>query len=63
MIAKEIRTQRIKRGISIYEVSRQTGIDRKRIEDIEAGANTTIETLGRLGAVLGFEVTLKWKSK
>lgn len=53
-VGTQIRTQREKRGLSLAELSRRSGVHRVYIAEIEqAGANPTIGVLEALSTTLG----------
>lgn len=58
---KDLRTEK---GISIYKLSKQTGISRQQIANIESGnSNYTINSLLNYCDSIGFQITLKEFSK
>lgn len=53
---KQLRTEK---GISIYKLSKQTGISRQQIANIESGnSNYTINSLLNYCDAIGFKITL-----
>ena len=48
-------------GLSQYQLADISGVKREQIARIEAGANTTIQTLEKLLKPLGLEVTTRKK--
>lgn len=60
-IQEQLNQERIRKGKSIYLVSKQTGIAAHAINLVMSGGNCTVKTLVKIAEVLGMEVTLKSK--
>lgn len=59
VIGRMVRQAREKAGLSVRELAERAGMSHSHIVRIEAGRySVTIDTLTKLGNVLGFEVTL-----
>jgi transcriptional regulator with XRE-family HTH domain len=52
MLHDEVRQARIDAGLSVMQVAELAGVPRKRIYELERGANVTLETLRRIVAVI-----------
>jgi transcriptional regulator with XRE-family HTH domain len=52
MIHDEVRQARIEAGLSVMQVAELAGVPRKRVYELERGANVTLETLRRIVAVI-----------
>ena len=60
---RELRTVRLKRGITLLELATQAGVSRSALQEIEAGGECKLSTVQRILAALGARLRVSWRRR